>query len=144
MEPLAFIRQTFNLKLGNWDLTPEYWTAAAIVFLLFALVFSLARLRKMYVHWSLKGFVPQLLIGFVLALVLEGFLILGGKSLLTSILGWDNAPKPISTALDIGRTKLVNVLGVSDEAATPEGVVLDFQSLSSTERGVAKIQICEP
>ncbi|MFV1917293.1 MAG: hypothetical protein ACC618_02335 [Patescibacteria group bacterium] len=144
MEPIAFIRQTFNLKLGNWNLTPEYWTAATIVFLLFALVFSLARLRKMYVHWSLKGFVPQVLIGFVLALVLEGFLILGGRTLLTSILGWDNAPKPISTALDIGRAKLVNVLGASDEAATSKSVVLDFQSLSSTERDVAKIQICEP
>jgi len=41
--------------------------------------------------------------GFLLALILEGFLLIGGKTILTSVLGLENPPAPISIALDAGK-----------------------------------------
>ena len=132
----SFIGKTFSFNVGQLEIEPTYWQVAAIVFLLFALVWTLARLTHMYVAWSLgKSSVSMLFWGFLLTLILEGFLLIGGRTLLTEVLGWKNAPKPIGTALDIGRERLVDVLGVTEEIpqsmakenSTSESVILDFR-----------------
>ena len=90
--------------------------------------------------------------GFLLALILEGFLIVGGRTLLTEVVGWKNAPKPILSALDAGRNKLVDVLGVTDqipistarEDPTLYDVISDFQSLSPDEAEKVRSMICQP
>ena len=148
----SIIQKTFDLKLGSIYISPTYWQAGLIVLLLFLLVFSLARLRYLYVNWSLgKSSLSMLFWGFLLALILEGFLILSGRTLLTEIIGWNNAPKPISVALDAGREKLVDVLGENDEVPTSvakeeesfEEFKLKFQSLSPSEMEEIKYLICE-
>ena len=150
---ISFIRRTFNFKIGNLQLSPEYWQAVVIVLLLFALVLTFARMRYLYLHWSFgKSSIAMIFWGFLFALILEGFLLIGGKTLLTEVLGWKNAPKPISTFLDAGRAKLVQVLGVTDEIPhtaaselpTSLSVVSDFQSLSSEDAEEVKLLICEP
>lgn len=105
----------------------------------------------MYVKWNLKGAGGMLIIGFILALVLEGFLLLGGRTFFTVILGWKNPPAPFNLALDAGRSKLVDVLGVTDEIPTSEAressaqkVVTGFQTLSPQEAKKARTLICEP
>src|SRR4030067_1963214 len=109
MSPLFWLNKsigTYNIK-GIY-IEPTYWQAFAIVFLLFLLVLTFARLRHLYVHWSVsKPAVSFIFYGFLLALVVEGFLIISGRTLFTEILGWKNAPKPVSTILDAGRVKLV-------------------------------------
>jgi len=90
--------------------------------------------------------------GFLLALILEGFLILSGRTLFTEIVGWKNAPKPILNALDAGRNKLVDVLGVTDQIPTSTAredptlydVISDFQSLSPDEAEKIRSMICQP
>ncbi len=153
MEAGQLITRTFNLKFGNINISPQYWQAGLIVFLLFLLLLSLARLRYLYVHWALgKSAVAMMFWGFALTLILEGFLLVGGRTLLTEILGWKNAPKPISTALDAGRDKLVKVLGVTEEVPesvasekpTYQSVVENFQSLSPNEAEQARLIICQP
>lgn len=149
---LNFINQTFKFKVGSMNIAPTYWQAATIVFLLFLLVFTLARLRWLYVHWSMgKGSFAMITWGFVLALVVEGFLMISGRTLFTELLGWKNAPKPISTVLNIGRDKLVDVLGTQDEIPSSfagekgsDGVVSVYQSLSSSEAEKVKQVICTP
>lgn len=150
---LGVINKTFDFKVRNLLITPTYWQAGAIVFLLFLLVWTIARLRHMYVGWSLgKSAISMIFWGFLLALILEGFLIISGRTILTEILGWKNAPKPISTALDVGRAKLVDVLGVTDEIPqssarempTVSSVVDDFQNLSGMEAQEVRLLICEP
>lgn len=144
--------KTFALKLGNLSIAPTYWQAAAIVFLLFLLVWTLARLRHLYVGWSFKAAGSMVLIGFLLAVVLEGFMILGGRTVFTEVLGWKTPPKPISLLLDASRAKLVRVLGVTEEIPasaakeTPsyKSVVSDFQTLSPKEAEKARSFICEP
>lgn len=156
--PLVNILEYLNRSFGTYNIKgiyiePTYWQAGAIVLLLFLLVFTLARLRYLYVHWNLgKSSISMLFWGFLLALILEGFFILGGRTLLTEIIGWDNAPKPISTALDAGRQKLVNVLGVTDPIQessaetkpTSQSVILDYEHLEGSEAEAVKSFICKP
>ena len=153
MDPIGFISKTFNFKLGNFNIAPTYWQAGIIIALLFLLVFTLARMRYLYVNWSLgKNSISFLFWGFLLALIFEGFLIISGRTLLTEILGWKNAPKPISTALDRGREKLVDVLGVTEEIPesvaseipTYQSIISDFENLTSHDKEAVRSFVCEP
>jgi hypothetical protein len=153
MDAKSIINKTFDLEIGNLDVSPTYWQAATIVFLLFLLVWTFARIRYLYVHWSLgKSSIAMLFWGFLLALILEGFLILGGRTMFTEVLGWESAPKPISTALDMGRNKLVDVLGITDEIPestasekpTYQRVVGDYQGLTFEDKKNVKNFICQP
>lgn len=140
----------YNIK--GFEIEPQVWQAAAIVVLLFLLVVTLARLRFLYVHWNLgKGAVSFLFYGFILALILEGFLIISGKSLLIEVVGWKNPPKPVSTALDAGKEKLIDVLGMEDEIQlkkeenpTFESVIINYNQLSSDDSQLVKEYLCRP
>lgn len=131
----------------------QYWMAVVIVILIFLLLFTIARIRHLYVHWNLgKASMSFLFWGFMLALILEGFLWIAGRTLLTEVIGWKTAPKPIGTALDMGRERLVDVLGATEEIPetnasvkpTKESVLLEFQNLSSEDVIEIKAQICKP
>lgn len=90
--------------------------------------------------------------GFLLAWVVEGFFLIGGRTFFTEILGWENAPKPISTALDAGRQRLVDVLGVTDkvpgsyaqEPSSPSTVINQYQTLSPGAQDEVRANICIP
>ena len=107
--------KTFDLKIGGLTISPNYIEAILIVLLIFMLLFAMARMHRLFINWSFKGAAMGVLLGFVLALILEGFFILGGSTILTSTLGWKNAPKPFKNALDYGRAQMVQVLGSSVE-----------------------------
>ena len=62
---------------------------------------------------------------------------IGGRTLLTEVIGWENAPKPLSTALDAGREKLVNVLGVTEEV--PDSVASAKPDVQSLANGFDKL-----
>lgn len=150
MNPVQLARQTFEFEFGGWYFAPEYWTAVAIVFLLFLLVLTFARLRHMYIGWSLKGFFPILITGFFLAIIFEGFLIIGGRTLFTELIGWENAPKPIANVLDLSREKLVTVLGVNQEipmstvkqTVSAEEIILLYQQLDKQSADSVSLAIC--
>ncbi len=152
--PLTFLNKTFGVyNIKGFYIEPTYWQAGAIVFLLFLLVLTFARLRYLYIHWSVsKPAVSFLFYGFLLALILEGFLILSGRTMLTEILGWKNPPKPISTALDFGRSKLADTLGVYDaipesnanEPQTYQSMLSEFEKMSLQDKEMLKSFICEP
>jgi hypothetical protein len=111
----------------------------------------LATFRRHRVDWSFKGALFGIFFGFLLALFLEGFLILGGKTALTSVLGWKNAPPAITQALDAGRSELIKVLGV-DTATIPssfakdnptvQGAVQLLQNLNPTDTKTVRSIFC--
>ena len=135
---------------SNISVSSIYIKVVAIIVLLFLLILSLASVRKHFVKWSMKGGLIGLFFGFLLALLLEGFLLIGGKTVITEALGWRNAPKPITTALDLGRNKLINVLGITDEipqstafeTPTATDAIEILQSLNPTEIKKIKAIIC--
>ena len=144
----------FNFNLGKFSFSPSYIQAGTVVVLLFILVLTLAQLRRHFIDWSIKGTLFGLFFGFLLALILEGFLIIGGKTAITQVLGWKEAPKPIANLLEIGRDKLVQVLGEQAEVRIPDAVaklnptfddaVTFFQSLNPSEAQKLKNFICKP
>lgn len=148
--PTQYLFRTFDLKIGNYTIKPEYWHAVVIVILVFMLVLTFARLRYLKVKWGMQGFLPTLFIGFMLAIILEAGFILAGRTLFTELIGWENPPKPIGPALDAGREKLVNVLGVTEqipdtyanENSTSEDLILMYTTLDQDEANKVKEIIC--
>jgi hypothetical protein len=144
--------ETFTLSLGKFSLPVSYIQAIAIVALIFILVLLMAQFRRHLVERSFQGGIVGLFFGFLLALILEGFLLIGGKTALTEVIGWKNAPKPISVALDLGRSKLIQVLGISTEIpssiakenTTIQTAVETLQSLNPTDMKKVKSLICQP
>ncbi len=144
----------FNLNLGKFSFSPSYVQVGLILLLLFILVLTLAQLRRHFVDWSVKGALFGLFFGFLLALILEGFLIVGGRTAITQVLGWKNPPKLVANLLEAGRGKLIKVLGEQVEIRIPETVakinptfddaVTFFQSLNPSEAQRLKNFICKP
>lgn len=139
-------------NVGGIELEFTLWMVMVLVLLAFMLLFTIARVRYLYVHWNLsRTSLSFLFYGFLFALILEGFFIISGRTLFTEILGWDNAPKPISTILDSSKEKLVDVLGVTEEIPssyaqeppTFQGVLGDYEDLSVEDRESIKNFICE-
>lgn len=151
---LAIIGKTFSFNIGNFQIEPTYWQAVAIVVLIFLLIITLAHLRHTYVHWSVqKPSIAFMFYGFIFAVILEGFMILSGRTLFTEVFGWKNAPKPISTVIDAGRSKLVEVLGAQSVAVpesnasvnqTSDSVISSIKSLSNEDLQKVKTYICKP
>lgn len=152
-EFINFLNRSIGvLNIRGLEVEPTLWQALAIVILLFLLVFTLARLRFLYIHWNLgKSSLSFLFYGFLLALIVEGFLIISGRTLLVELFSWKDPPKPISTALDTGREELIKVLGKKDEIEVqkePEpsfqSVLLDYKKLTSEDAGLVKEYLCKP
>lgn len=142
-----------SFTIYGMPIYPTYWQAVTIVLLIFLLIFTLARMRYLYVHWHLsKTSLAMMFWGFVLTLILEGFLWLGGRTVLTTVLGWKNPPKPIAATLETGREELREVLGEtaeidSAEAKTPvtyQSVVFDYKELSDEDKELVSKFICQP
>ena len=142
---------SFQFNLGKFSLPIPYWQAIAVVALVFFLIMLLAKFRRHYVDWSLKGAVFGIFFGFLLALILEGFLIIGGRTAITSVLGWKNPPKAVANVLDLGKDKLIQVLGVSTtipssfakDSVSVQSAVETLQSLNPEEREKVQSIFCE-
>lgn len=120
MEKFSWIKNlnmsgTFDLNIGGFKISPNYFQAGVIILLLFLLLLTLARVRRIFIDWSFsKTSLTMLFWGFILALIIEGFFIIGGRTLLTEILEWKNPPKPISFLIQKGKERLMEV--VKDES----------------------------
>ena len=107
---------------GGMTIAPTYLHAGAIVFLIFLLILTLGQVRHRMINWELKGIIPGIMVGFVLAFILEGFLLISGKTLLAEVFGWKSPPKPLANFIDVGREQLVSVLGVQIEVDESKGM----------------------
>lgn len=144
MESVQFVFQKIGEFFGNFSVAPRYVQAGAIIVLLFLLVMSMAQFRHHFIKGELKGGLVGIFFGVLLTLIIEGLLIVNGHTIVTSLLGWKNAPKPISTALDLGKEKLTNVLGEDIENQTSKDIITTMQSLNPDEIKKVKALICEP
>ena len=152
MNPIDLLSKRLNLNIGSFSISPSYIQAGAILFLLFILLLSMANLRRHFLNWSVKGSIFGIFMGFILALILEGFLIIGGRTVLTEIVGWKDAPKPLVNILDAGREKLVEVLGITapihelnaQKIKNSQDLLNEFRKLNVSEAQRVKSVICKP
>jgi len=97
-----------SIKVG-----PNIFQALAIVALVIGLILIAAFLKRTFQkHEAHYGIWSGLVAGFIIALVLEGFLLMNDKSLFTSILGAKNLPQPIQNALDQAHKGLLDILKI--------------------------------
>lgn|SRR5690606_37940583 len=139
----------FNLPGGS-VFSPTYLQAGFVAFCVFVFILAFAMFQRRQHQENIKNTMPGIAFGFAIAIVLEAMLLVGGRTLLTEFLGWDNAPKPISNALDASRTRLVEVLGVTDEipqsnASAPLTVRElneHYENLSAEDRELLQNLVC--
>ena len=151
MNLLGKVTGNFDLNIGKFSFPIPYWQAALIVILLFVLVIMVAQFRHHIVDWSFKGALFGIFFGFLLALILEGFLIIGGRTVLTSVIGWKNPPPAIANVLDAGRSKLIQVLGINTEIpsayaggnTTVQGAIKLLQGLNPADTKAVKSIFCK-
>jgi len=110
MPTLQSLGDAFLIFSDKFSVAPVYVKAGFFIFLIFLLIISLAQFRHHFVKWSLKGGLVGLFFGFLFTLIIEGFLLINGSTAITALLGWKNAPKPIKTALDIGKANLIKTI----------------------------------
>jgi len=154
MNPAQFLSNNLHLNFGKISFSPSYLQAGVVILLIFVLTLALAYLRRHFVNWSFKGALFGLFFGFLLALILEGFLIIGGKTAITQVLGWKDAPKPVTSLVEAGRSELIKVLGEQTQITIPDAVaklnptfddaIVFYQSLNPSEVQKLKNFICEP
>lgn len=101
-----------EVSLPHTSIAPNILQAIAIIFLIFIFVLVLAYMSHNFMEWSLSGFGIGFFIGFVLAIVLEGFLLVGGRTVITGLLNWKHAPAPVQNVLTTGHQKLLDALNV--------------------------------
>src|SRR5258708_28653373 len=99
-----------KLHIGPISIAPNVWQAAAIIALIFVFVLVLAYMSHNFMEWSLSGAGIGLVVGFILALVLEGFLIVGARTVITVTLGCKNDHAPIQRGLTEVHQKLIEYL----------------------------------
>jgi len=134
--------------IGGSSVAPNYLQALGIIFFLFLLLLVLAKMVRGYMSWYAMGWYIWVFLGFSLALVIEGLFIVNGSTILTEVLGWKSAPKPLQVALDKGKDRLEQVLGESDTAiGETQGVnelLKIYESLNSKEKDKVNNLICIP
>jgi hypothetical protein len=152
-DALQKVPSEIPIHVGGVAFSAQAWQVGAIVILLFLLVFTMASMRHHFLEWTIKGAGFGVVLGFVLALVLEGFLLLGGRTALTEVFAWKNAPKPVAQVLDNSRERFRQVLGESTEipqikASGPRSTIdtaLDqYRELSPVEAEEFVNKICAP
>jgi len=121
-----FQTKEYDLPRG-YVFAPSYLQIGLIIVLIFFLVLTLGQLRKRFVGWQLKGVIPGVSFGFFLAIILGALI----------AYGWKSAPEPIAEVLDVGRVKMVNVLGTTDNF----GIMVE--NLSSEELSSLQSLICK-
>ncbi len=137
------IINTAKEQVGNVSFSPGLMQAGVIVVLIFFLLLVMARITRTYIGWYTSGWYIWVILGFLFAVVIEGFFVVSGSTLFTSLLGWENAPKPLQSVLDSGRGKLMNVLGAQDEVRTAGFVLSTYEKLDSTSRSEVESTICK-
>src|SRR3972149_11077219 len=119
--------RTVKIQLpAGYILSPTYFQAGIMVFLVFLLVLTLGQIRRRMIDWHFKGFFPGIIMGFLLAFFIEGLFVAAGSTVFIQLMGWKNPPKPISNALDAGRLKLTRVLGTEDTNLPPIDKILEY------------------
>lgn len=116
---------------------------------LFTLVLGLARHHMLV--WSIKGAGFGIVMGAILMLILEGILLVGGKTAVGEIVKNNSTPDNVRVFLQKNMSELASqigaepgTLGAASEKIDPEVVISEFKNLESLEQKAVQEAICKP
>ena len=116
---------------------------------LFLLLFAFTRHHML--SWSIRGAWFGIVLGIVVALAVEAFLLVGGRTLVVEAIKNERTPKSVRVFLQENLTELAQslagepkTLSAAEEATGAADVVLEFQRLPPLERQKARQLICTP
>ena len=138
------LAETFKSQVGSLSVSPSLVKAGVIVVLVFILLLVMAKMTRRYMSWYTNGWWVWAILGFLFAVILDGFFVISGSTLFTSVLGWKSAPKPIQTILEGSRQSLTNVLGESKVAPSSDSIISDFETLDSESASKVRAKVCIP
>lgn len=117
----------------------------------FLLLFGLARHHML--EWSLKGAYFGIFLGIILTLVIEAFLLVGGRTLIVAAVKNEKTPQVVRIFLQKNMMELAEslagepkTLGAAGEQKTlsPNEVVNNFSLLSPNDQSRVQQRICAP
>jgi hypothetical protein len=103
-----------NLSFSK-NLSQNDTKAVVIVVLVFFIILVLAKMSRSYMEWYMSNWMIFLILGFILAIFVEGLFLVGGKTIFTEILKIKRAPRPVQRVIDSGRNRLFEVVCSEDQ-----------------------------
>ncbi|MBI4058882.1 hypothetical protein HY404_01425 [Candidatus Microgenomates bacterium] len=131
-------------------IAPQLKQAVLIIGGIFLVALLLGVTRHHMLEWSIKGAGFGILLGVVLTLVVEGFLLVGGRTAVAEVLRNKNTPVAIRSFIQDNMMQLAQAIGSPPQvlnaatSATSGEVVENFNNLSVKEQSKARTQICAP
>lgn len=125
--------------------------AVVIIIGVFLITLVLGLARHHMLAWSIKGAGFGIVMGAVLMLVLEGILLVGGKTAVGEIVKNTSTPENVRVFLQKNMSELASqigtepgTLGAASEQTGPEVIISEFKNLESLEREKVQEAICKP
>lgn len=97
------------------DFSQNDTKAGIIVVLVFFIILVLAKMSRSYMEWYMSNWSIFLILGFILAIFVEGLFLVSGKTIFTEILKIKRAPRPIQRVIDSGNSRLIEVVCSEDQ-----------------------------
>ena len=128
-------------------------TVQVIVILVsvFVLILTLGLARHHMLTWSIKGAWFGVLVGVILTLVAEGFLLVSSKTALVELVNNKNIPENIRNQVQENVLELAKNLSplnspkvLNAKAPDSETVIKEFKSLAPSGQSEVKGEICAP
>ena len=139
---LSNFTSAIQSNFGDIDISGSWIKAGIIIGLIFLLLLVMAKMTRGYMSWYTNGWWVWTGLGFLLAVVIEGFFVISGSTIFTSVLSWDKAPKPIQTVLNVGNSRLSEVLGESDQMMSSSTFVDRYIALDDDQKEQVKSAVC--
>lgn len=140
-----------NNIFAQFDIALSSGTGQAVAIIIGVFLFTLlfAFTRHHMLTWSIKGALFGVVMGIIITLVSESFLLVGGKTVIFEIAHNPNTPKVVVDTLRDASVELSRAFGpdlrVLSAAASPSASILEtYHQLKSSEQGFVRSAICRP
>lgn len=122
-----------------------------IIIGIFFFTLLLGATRHHMLHWSLKGAGFGLVLGIIVTLVLEGVLLVGGKTAIAQAIKNNNTPPDVRIFLQKNLSELAQLiesspttLGASSDGALSGQIAEAYKDLNSKEQKQVRDAVCTP
>lgn len=148
---LVIDRLLAQLGIATAGMSSGVQQGILIIIGVFFVTLLLGLTRHHMLSWSMKGAGFGVVAGMLLTLVLEGLLLVGGKTAVAEIVRNESAPPAVRVFLQKNMSELADLigpesttLGTASVKGVPEGLVTEYKKLTSQEQTQVRNAVCAP